>query len=92
MLIEQLRQLVNALPPECDKMPAMVATSVHGQRVFDLIVQIGILPIPESPAAVLVTKTEYDRMVAEGKATPYPEYEPPKPQDDILPGDEWKLG
>lgn len=89
MLIGQLKRLLNSLPPECDNMPALIATCVNCQRSFDLIVHFGILP-SEPPGAVFIGKTEYDRLVSENKAETYPDYEPPK--SDILPGDEWKLG
>ena len=91
MLLGQLKQLLNRLPAEWDSMPACIATNNHGERKIDLIVHFGILPVPEGPFAILIDKSEYDRLVAAGEAPSYPEYTPPG-KDDILPGDEWKLG
>lgn len=90
MLVHQLKDLLNKLPAECDNMPVCGATCKRGERQIELIVHFGILPVPGAPCAILIDKTEYDRMVSKGEAPTYPEYEPPA--DDILPGDEWKQG
>lgn len=70
-------------------MAALVATNVRGERKIDMICHFGVLPIPGNPSAVLLAKSEYDRMVTEGQAPAYPEYQVPG-KDDVLPGDEWK--
>jgi len=91
MLVHQLKELLSKLPAECDNLPICNATNNHGERKIELIVHSGILPVPGNPVVVLIDKSEYDRMVTEGKAPTYPDYTPPG-KDDILPGDEWKLG
>lgn len=88
MKLGDLKKIVATLPADMDNLELLNVANHFGERVFDNIGGIGILPMGADTCIAIVNASEIHQQVAEGKIQKPEGYIPPPPE----PGEEWKLG
>jgi len=93
MKIGDLKKALSRFPPDMDDTGIIMVTSSKGKTTFDLLAGVGYMPLNGTGVPALVGLTEIQRQVEAGKLEKPEGYKPlPPDPDDVVPGDEWKLG
>lgn len=88
MKVGDLKKTVAKLPDDLDHMELLTVGNHFGERVYDNVGGIGILPMGKDTCIAIISASEIHRLVADGKIEKPEGYIPPPPE----PGEEWKQG